>query len=227
MVRALIFDFDGLIVDTENPTYQAWREVYEAFGCELPLEKWTLRIGGSDHLFDPWEYLEEMLGRSVDRDAVEARRERRRGALVLEQPVLPGVREWAADAKRLGLKLGIASSSSRGWVMGHLERLDMARYFDCVRCRDDVDAAKPDPAAYLSVLEALGVRAGQAVAIEDSPNGITAAKRAGLFCVAVPNSITRGLPLEEADLRLDSLAEMPLERLLAEVAQRRGSPSPI
>ena len=226
MIQALIFDFDGLIIDTESPIYEAWRELYEEFGCQLPLAKWTLRIGGSYHLFDPWEYLEEQLGRPVDRDAVEARRERRRHALVLEQPVLPGVREWLTDAGRLGLKLGIASSSPASWVMGHLERLELAHHFDCIRCHDHVGTTKPDPAAYLSVLEDLGLRADQAIAIEDSPNGITAAKRAGLFCVAVPNSITGALPLDEADLQLDSLAQTPLERLLAVVAQRRGSPSP-
>ena len=215
MIRTLIFDFDGLILDTENPVYQAWRDLYESFGCKLPLDTWTVRVGGGAHMFDPFGHLEAQLRRPIDRDAAEARRERRRTELVLAQSVLPGMREWTADASRLGLKLGIASSSSAQWVAGHLERLKLADAFDCVRCWDDVGVTKPDPASYLVVLEALGLDPGKAIAIEDSTNGITAAKAAGLFCVAVPNSITRGLPLDHADIRLESLADMRLEELLA------------
>ena len=215
MIRALIFDFDGLILDTENPVYQAWCELYESFGYELPLDTWTVRVGGGAHMFDPFEHLEAQLGKPIDREAAEARRERRRTELVMAQPVLPGVREWIADASRLGLKLGIASSSSAQLVAGHLERLKLADSFDCVRCWDDVGVTKPDPASYLAVLEALGLDPGEAIAIEDSTNGITAAKAAGLLCVAVPNSITRGLPLDRADMRLESLAHMRLEELLA------------
>jgi HAD superfamily hydrolase (TIGR01509 family) len=216
MIRSLIFDFDGLILDTEVPDLQSWQEIYLEYGCTLPMSVWAVCIGSSD-LFDPYEYLESQLGRSVDREAIRAKKRRRETKLIEAQPVLPGVKEYITDAKRLGLKLGVASSSSRSWVIGHLSRLGLLSHFDCIKCADDVERTKPDPALYISVLDELGLQADQAIALEDSPNGILAAKRAGLFCVAVPNPVTRQLSLQQADLQLTSLAELPLERLLSEI----------
>jgi len=126
-----------------------------------------------------------------------------------------GVRDYVADAKRMGLLLAVASSSSRAWVLGHLERLGLGAQWDAVRTRDDVARTKPAPDLYLSAVAALGVAPEEAVAFEDSANGIAAAKDAGLLCVAVPNALTAGMDLSRADLRLGSLAETPLERLLA------------
>lgn len=217
MIRALIFDFDGLILDTEVPDLQSWQEIYLEYGCTLPLSVWAVCIGGSSDLFDPYEYLESQLGRAVDREAIRAKRRRREAELTEAQRVLPGVREYITDANRLGLKLGVASSSSRDWVVGHLSRLELLPHFHCIKCADDVKHTKPDPALYLSALDELGLQAHQAIAFEDSPNGILAAKRAGLFCVAVPNPVTRQLSLQQADLQLTSLAELPLEGLLSKV----------
>jgi len=114
----------------------------------------------------------------------------------------------------------VASSSSRAWFSGHLTRLELSQHFVCIACRDDVPRTKPDPALYLAALAALGVRPEEAIALEDSPNGVLAAKRAGLFCVAVPNLLTRQLPLDHADLQIPSLAAFPLPELLREVQRR-------
>ena len=110
-----------------------------------------------------------------------------------------------------------ASSSSRNWVVGHLSQLGLLSYFDYIRCGDEVARKKPDPELYLAVLAALHIQAEQAIVLEDSPNGILAARRAGIFCVAVPNPLTSQLPLDHANLRLASLADMSLERLIEEV----------
>jgi len=118
----------------------------------------------------------------------------------------------------MGLKVGVASSSTRDWVRGHLERLGILDSFDCLRCRDDVASAKPEPDLYLAVLECVGVLAAEAIAIEDSPNGVLAAKRAGMRCVAIPNSITARLDLGRADLILDSLADVTLPELLSKLS---------
>jgi HAD superfamily hydrolase (TIGR01509 family) len=138
--------------------------------------------------------------------------------MILAQEALPGVVRHLEEARAMALKLGVASSSTSDWVRGHLARLGILESFDCIRCRDDVTNAKPEPDLYISVLECLGVRASEAIAIEDSPNGVLAAKRAGLRCVAIPNSITAGLDLGQADLILGSLAELTLAELLSKLS---------
>jgi HAD superfamily hydrolase (TIGR01509 family) len=223
MIRALIFDFDGLILDTEVPEFQAWQEVFQMHGCHLPLATWATCIGTSSEAFDPYAYLEAQFGRAVDRETVRVKCRQRRDELLAAQPALPGVQEYLTDASWLGLQLGVASSSSRAWVTGHLTRLGLITHFTSIQCADDVQRTKPDPASYRAVLQALKLRPEQALALEDSPNGILAAKRAGLFCAAVPNALTRQLSLDHADLCLTSLADWPLARLLATVQQYRES----
>lgn len=224
MIRALIFDFDGLILDTELPAFLSWQEIYQEYGCCLPLSTWATCIGTSDaaDAVDALDYLEAQLGRPVDRHAVRCERQQREMELVKTQPILPGVENYITDAKRLGLKLALASSSSRDWLTQHLSRLGLRQRFDCIKCADDVRHTKPDPELYHAVLDALGVRADETIALEDSPNGIMAAKRAEVFCVVVPNSLTRHLSLVQADRRLASLADLPLERLLREIQEKGG-----
>jgi HAD superfamily hydrolase (TIGR01509 family) len=214
-ISALVFDFDGLILDTETPIFQSWREVYQEHGQELRFEKWATVIGTYEEPFDVFEYLQELTGRTLDRAVMEQRRKARERALLSAQSIRPGVVETLQAAQRIGLKIGLASSSPCRWVTGNLERLGLIDYFECIRGQDDVRLTKPDPELYLSAAACLGVPPVEAIAIEDSPNGVTAAKRAGMFCVAVPNELTRSLPLDHADLRLDSLADMSLEDLIA------------
>jgi HAD superfamily hydrolase (TIGR01509 family) len=213
-LKAIVFDFDGLILDTEEPIYRSWLEVYTAHGQELPAERWMQIVGSSNAAFDPRAYLEEVLGRALTQDVIDERL-RRRTELVLAQAVLPGVAELAAAARDAGLKTGVASSSTQGWVRDHLERLGILALFDCIRCRDDVPLVKPAPDLFLATLDCLGVAPTESVAIEDSPNGVLAAKAAGMFCVAVPNTITAGLDLSRADLVLPSLAGATPESLAA------------
>ena len=211
--RALIFDFDGLILDTEGPVYRSWLEVYEAHGEALPFERWVQIVGSTTAGFHPQHHLEERLGRPLSQEVLDGRIGRRT-EMILAEPLLPGIVQHVDAARSLGLKLGVASSSTRDWVSGHLERLGILDRFDCIRCRDEVAHAKPEPDLYLAVLDCLGVSASEALAIEDSPNGVTAAKRAGLRCVAIPNPITARLDLSQADLHLDSLADVSLPDLL-------------
>ena len=213
LIRAIVFDFDGLILDTEEPIYRSWQEVYQAHGEELPFERWVQIVGSTTAGFHPQRHLEERLGRPLPQDVLD-RRIARRTEMILVQDALPGVRRRIDEARDMGLKLGVASSSTQDWVRGHLERLGILDRFDCVRCRDDVEHAKPEPDLFLAVAACLGVDASEAVAIEDSPNGVTAAHRAGMRCVAVPNAITGQLDLSQADLVLGSLAEVTLPELL-------------
>jgi HAD superfamily hydrolase (TIGR01509 family) len=213
VIRAIVFDFDGLILDTEEPIYRSWLEVYEAHGEELPFERWIETVGSTNTAFHPQHHLEAKLGRPLPKDVLD-RRVARRTEMILAADVLPGVRARIDEASEMGLKLGVASSSTQEWVRGHLERLGILAKFDCLRCRDDVENAKPEPDLYLAVAACLGVEPSEAVAVEDSPNGVTAARRAGMRCVAIPNSITGKLDLTHADLVLGSLADVTLPELL-------------
>ena len=212
--KAIIFDFDGLIVDTEVPEYEAWLSIFRSYGVDLPLSVWTPHIGGGSEAFDIYDHLAELTGQPIDRDEL---RPRRRAAFdkLFEQAVpLPGVEDYIAAAHARGLRIGIASSSPRRWVDPKLEQLGLAETFDTVVCADDVGSAKPDPASYRKAVSDLGVTPDEAFALEDSPTGVQGAKNAGLLCVAVPGALTRDRSYDHADMRLESLADMPLEELL-------------
>lgn len=217
MIRSIIFDFDGLILETEGPIFQSWQELYQDYGREITIDEWGKIIGTAENTFDPLAALEEQLGQILDRASLVPRRRQRESDLIAIQPVLPGVEDYLKSARRLGLKIGLASSSSCEWVTGHLERLGLLDYFDCIKTADDVQFTKPDPELYQAVLEELGLRPQEAIVFEDSPNGILAAKQAGLICIAVPNALTRQLSTNHADFRLDSLEEMPLDELICRV----------
>ena len=214
MIEALIFDFDGVIIDTETPDYETWQEVFNANGAQLDRSLWQRVIGGGTEKFDVSSHLEAIAGVRLNQDDLQSRRDRYH-ALVRSSPLLPGVLEYIEDAGRLGLKLGVASSSSREWVEGHLAERSLLRLFQCVVTANDVDKIKPDPDLYLAALNRLHTSPDRAVAIEDSLNGLIAAKAAGMFCVAVPNQMTTDLPLQDADLRLGSLSEMGLQTLVS------------
>jgi HAD superfamily hydrolase (TIGR01509 family) len=222
MIKALIFDFDGLILETETPIFQSWQEIYQVYGCELMLEEWLANVGTAEEQFDPFTSLEQRSGQPIDRQQTLIRRQRRELELIEHQRVLPGVREYLESARRLGLRVGLASSSSCDWVVGHLERLGLIGYFDAIAASDDVALTKPDPALYRTAVEWLGVAPREAVAFEDSRNGLIAAKRAGLYCVVIPNALTHRLDLDDADIRLGSLEEMPLAELLASLERVTG-----
>ncbi|MBV9865390.1 MAG: HAD family hydrolase [Abitibacteriaceae bacterium] len=213
--KALIFDFDGLMIDTETPEYQSWLEIYQEHNCELPLAKWCETIGTSHGTFDHYAYLETQLGRALERLSMRDKRRARFAELMNAQSLLLGVEDYICQARQRGLKLGLASSSPYSWISRHLEPLGLLQAFDTIKSADDVERGKPDPALYLAAVQTLGVAPTEAIALEDSPNGVLAAKRAGLFCVAVPNAITRELSFDLADLQVASLAELPLEQLLS------------
>ena len=213
--RAVVFDFDGLIVDTERPIYEAYRAVFAEYGVGLTVEMWSDVIGTSSERGPLFERLERAIGERVDREEVRRRARGHRLNATDALPALAGVAEHVAQAREAGLRLAVASSSSSRWVSGHLGRLGLLASFDAVCTRDDVRRTKPDPDLYRLALARTGARAHEAFAIEDSPHGITAAKAAGLRCVAVPNALTARMPLDHADLRLGSLADISLAELAA------------
>lgn len=216
MIKAVIFDFDGLILNSEKTEYLSWQEVYTAYGVPFPEAAWQANIGAID--FDPYAALELQVGHSLDRTAVQTKRRQRDHELLMQESILPGVADYLIEARQLGLRIGLASSSPHHWIDGHLQRLELLPFFDAVACRDDVQGrAKPDPAVYQFVLARLGVQPAQALALEDSLNGVRAALAAGVWVTAVPHALTQSLNFDLADFRLHSLADMTLSTLIHEV----------
>ena len=214
-IGGLLFDFDGLLVDTETPSRLVWEELYQRHGHELPRDQWATLVGTIGARFDPFAHLEELVGRRLDEQELTARRQAREVELIELEDLRPGVEGYLDEAERRGLKTGIVSSSTRAWIELILARLERSHGWDVIAAADgDVSRAKPAPTLYLDALAALGLRADEVIAFEDSPNGVRAAKGAGLYCVAVPNPITATLALDEADLVLDSFEDLSLSELL-------------
>jgi putative hydrolase of the HAD superfamily len=219
MIKALIFDFDGTLLDTETPEFHAWQQVYEELGTTLALADWLEGVG-TWYAFDPYKDLEQKLGRPVDRDAIKAKMRALHYDVVVGMDLRAGVQHLLNDAKSRGLKVAVASSSSHAWVDDHLARYDLLTFFDAIKCRDDVPAgrSKPYPDLYLAALDALGATADETIAFEDSLNGLRAAKAAGIFAVAVANDITRNMALAgEAALLVHSFEEISLDELMAQI----------
>lgn len=223
MIRALIFDFDGLIVDTETPALESWRHIYAEYGFELGLEEWSAALG-TRRGFDALEHLAGLVAASdparaaalrAEGAAIRVRRQALKEALGSAQGLLPGVTAVLDEAEALGLPCAVASSSDYHRVGGWLERLGIARRFACIRTADDVTRTRPDPELFLSATAELGLPPAACLVLEDSANGILAARAPGCPVVAVPGPLTRQLPLPPADLTLPSLAAMPLTEILA------------
>ncbi|WP_276353985.1 HAD family hydrolase [Cohnella caldifontis] len=219
MIKAVIFDFDGTILDSETCGYEAFCDLYAEYGLELRLEEWALCIGTHGGPFEPYDELEKRSGRKLDRAALKDRYETELMNRSLKMELLPGVRETLEEARQLGLRIGLASSSHRDWIDRHLEEKGIRGFFQTIQTADDVEKVKPDPALYRQAAAALGVRPEEAVAIEDSRNGLLGAKAAGLKAVVVPNPMTRHMDFESAgvDLVLDSLAGRKLRDILAQL----------
>lgn len=220
---AVLFDFDGLIVDTEQPIYDAYRAIFAELGVTLTIDVWSQVIGGSGHRDVLFDYLESVLGHGVDRDTIRETARNHHHNQTEQLPAREGVAEHIEQAKLAGLKLAVASSSTRAWVTGHLDRLGLLSSFDVICTREDVQQTKPHPEIYELALTRLSLSAERTFAIEDSPNGVTAAKSAGIQCVVVPNPITVQMAIGHADLHLESLGEMSHAEL---VSALRGGVSP-
>ncbi|MSU22725.1 MAG: HAD family phosphatase [Opitutus sp.] len=211
MIRALVFDFDGLILDTETPLIDAYGDVHAAHGRPFDRSEFLRAVGHSDYAFNPWR----AFGPHADETALEAQRHGHNHARTLAQPVLPGVANLLDAARAAGLRLAVASNSSHDHVEGHLRRLGLHAAFEFFACRGDAPSPKPEPDLYNYVLNQFGLRGPEAIAFEDSHTGSLAAHRAQLHTVACPGPSTAHHDFAHAGLRVASLADVTLEELVA------------
>jgi HAD superfamily hydrolase (TIGR01509 family) len=216
-LSAVLFDFDGTIVDTETPEFEEWRATFRAHGHDLGLDVWQHSLG-TVGAYDACAHLAELTGTDFDHDALRQAVYARHQLRCEAQPLLPGVVDRVREARAAGLGTAVASSSLSEWVEGWLARHAIRDLFDVVCTREEVRQVKPAPDLFLLAAARLGAPPARCVVFEDSPNGIRAARAAGMKCVAIPNPLTRQLPLGEADLVVGSLAD----HSLAEILKRLG-----
>ena len=214
LIKAVVFDFDGLMVDTETPAYHAFCKVYGEYGQQLPLETYAQCVGTSFDVFNPYTYLAEILQHSVDSDVIRKQVDVRYRELLQHIEPRPGVLDYLKDARRLGLGIALASSSYFNWIEPYLTKFDLHGYFDSINTADLVQQVKPDPELYMLSLQKLNVRPEEAISFEDSLNGFTAARKAGLRTVIVPNEMTSTFPFEAYDLKITSMASTSLEEVI-------------
>jgi len=215
---ALVFDFDGLILDTETPLYEAWRHTYEHFGLPpLDFEAWSNALGLAEHdpnMINPATEVAKHLGDSFDLETVNAVRRARRNEMQAKETIRPGVVRLLDEAAQLGIPTAIASSSPIDWIGPHLDTHDLSHRFQFISSVDDNTPGKPHPATYLNACRALGANPLKSVALEDSPNGASAAKAAGLFCIGVPAGVSAHLDFSHADMTVSTLEHVDLASLI-------------
>ena len=220
MQKAIIFDFDGTIIDTETAWYITFRGAYKKHGIHLTLEQYSQCLGTSLHAFNPYTYLRTHHNLPIDLEEFKQSVQQQHTEMMIKEGIRPGILKLLESAKALGLKIGLASSSERAWIDKFVKLHGIEDYFECYCTADTVQKVKPDPELYLQALEKLGVEASEAIAIEDSPNGARAAVAAGIPTVVIKNEITKQLPFGDGHYTIDSLEEHELDAL-AELVQQK------
>lgn len=213
MIKGIVFDFDGLILDTESYQYELFQELFATHQIEMPFERWLACIGTKTD-FSLFRYLVEQGVTGQTEDEMRSTFHQRFVEGLVEQKAREGVVEYLEEAKELGLSIALASSSDSKWVRGHLSQLGLIDYFDCIMTSDDVEHVKPSPELYQKAVQCLGLKPEECIAFEDSVNGMTAAKAAGLTCFVVPNFVTSHMQFSGMDGKLNSMAEHKLSEII-------------
>lgn len=215
MIKAIILDFDGLIIDTESTWYRAFYDVLSSYNIPFTDSEFSQFIGSHEENF--FRYLHQKIGHQIDDEIVKQQAYEKHREFMKQEPLREGVLDYLQEAKASGLKIGLATSSSIDWVSHFLKPFEIEHYFEVMMTREKVKNIKPHPDLYLQATAHLGVKPHESVAFEDSVNGVKAAKNAGMKCVVVPNETTKHLTFPPVDLHLSSMKELSLQEVIAKV----------
>ena len=223
-LRAALFDFDGTLWDSETAVFGVFRDLFAGHGQELTVRAWSAAIGTLEG-FDPYGALNDLVGGGLDLEETRERTEQRVREATSEVPMRPGVESFLHQLDEAGVRRALVSSDRSEWLITNLERLGWADGWSAMVCADgDAARAKPNPHLYEAALEVLDVAETAALAIEDSPNGIRAAKAAGVACLCVPNATTAGLDLSGADVVEPTFEGLSVVEVLRELGSGTGRP---
>jgi len=205
--QAAIFDFDGLMVESESIAYQVWCEVLGPYGKDLTEEIYRNLIGREP--LGSVEYLIEVLDLPLEpRELLEIYWSERTERVCRDVVPAPGLLDLLQTLQERELMLAVASNSPSMYVHTVLEAINLRGFFDCVRCREDVTLGKPAPDVYLAAAACLDVDPERCLALEDSLIGLQAALNAGMRCLVVPNEDLSGEDFSGAEGRYNSLSEV-------------------
>ena len=202
--KAAIFDMDGLILDSERTVLSCWEKIGEKYGFK-DIVTYGISVIGKNKKATVDEF-ERVYGEPGDRYERELREIYNDLAQKGEVPLKPHTLELLSAMKNAGMKIAIASSSTREEVTTQMEMLGALKFFDTCVCGDQVTKSKPDPEIFLLACDALGVKSEEAVGLEDSFNGVRACKASGLYTIMVPDII-------QPDEEMKSLADVILPSL--------------
>lgn len=190
MIKGIIFDFDGTLVDTEEVAYQAVKQYLEdTYHVSYSRTEYKKSIGSTDGVF--YQHLERFLGKVVDVEAIEACFSEAQKTKYPDVPLREGIADILEYAKENQLKLAIVSNSKRVELMHYFSHhQELLRIFELIITRDDVNRGKPAPDGYQKCMRQLALPAEELIALEDSPTGMKAALNAGLKVFAYPNMFT-------------------------------------
>lgn len=211
--RAIIFDLDGLIIETEAVYYHIWQREFRNQGLAFDMAGYQNLIGAHHVVggYRPHQVLADHLNNGVSARELRLAVEHEALQTIKNEEAKPGVYQVLDEADKRGFLLAVGSSSEQDWVHGHLKRLGIFDRFDTIVTAEDVNKnAKPAPDIFLKVLENLGIAPQNALVLEDSNNGVVASHRAGIRVVAVPNEVTTGQDFSLATAIIPSLEALNL-----------------
>jgi len=214
--RVVIFDFDGLILDTETVELNLWRKIFSEHDIQFDLESYLKTIGSiTSKTYEPSKILAEVVKNGETPSDIYRKVEKQIIDQLDGEKPLPGVLKTIQTAKSMGIKTAVGSSSTLDWVKPHLVRLGIWNQFDTVVTFEDVNECKPSPKIFLKVLERLDVQPHNAIVLEDSENGVLAAKRAGIPVIVIPNEVTKNQDFTGAVLKLSTLEDLDLKEFFS------------
>lgn len=206
MIRAVIFDMDGVLVDSEPFHHRAYNAIFARYGVRIGKEEYS-RVWTNGGI--PLARAVKQYRIPEDVETVKRRKDRVYLQFVeKEMKLRPGALSFLKRLKKGGFPLALATASRKSSVRKILRRFKLQKYFDVVLCSEDVKRNKPAPDLYLKASERLGIPPGQCLVIEDALKGLLSAKAAGCVCIMVPNRYSRGADFSRADLVVNSFSRI-------------------